>query len=90
MADKTMMERLSAWIGSDVQRPNWDSYGAAPIETRTIIVAMKIAERLEGLAFDGRKMDFVGPCVNGEIEFSDGDESVYLRLTTIRPDESAI
>ena len=82
MHAKSMAERIGTLIGSDVQRPNWDSYGACPIETRTIEVAKKIAERLEGLEFDGLPLNSVCPGNDGSIVISDGDESVYVSITT--------
>lgn len=78
---------LQRWIGSDLQRENWDSYGAAVVETRTIIVAMKVAECIAGLVFEGRPIDRVDPCNNGDIAFSDGDESIWIRVSTIAPEE---
>ena len=79
---KQLANSLSKWIGSDIQKANWDSYGASPIDTRTILAAMQVAERIADLTFDGRTIDRVEPCNDGSITLSDDDESIWIRIET--------
>lgn len=80
---------LGEWVGSELQRENWDSYGASPVQTRTIHVAMTMAEHIAGVVFEGRLIDRVDPCNNGDIVFSDGDESIWIRVATIKPEDTS-
>ena len=84
----TMSEEIRSWLGSDVQRPNWDGYRAQPISDRTLRVAALIAERLEGLEIDGRNIKCVFPCNSGGVSLSDGDESVWILITEEEPCDS--
>jgi hypothetical protein len=81
-----MSQKLKSWIGTDLQQPNWDSCQSEPVTTRTINVAMQIADRLEGLVIDGRKLDCLGLGNDGCVEISDGDASVWIHITTIEPE----
>jgi len=82
----SLSDTLRKWLGSDLQQHGWDAYDAKPIETRTIEVAIAIAERLEGLVINGRPIS-VEPSNDGTICFSDGDESVYLTLLVLPPED---
>lgn len=70
--------QLESWIGSELQSPGWDSYGATPITNETIETAIKIARLIVG---NVENVDWVQPCPDGSIEFSDHDNSVWIRVS---------
>lgn len=70
--------QLESWIGSELQSVGWDSYGAVPITTETIETAIKVARAIIGKI---ENVDWVQPCPDGSIEFSDHDNSVWIRVS---------
>ena len=84
---QSMRSQLQQWSQSDVMRDNWDSYGAKAISERVLRVACEIADRLEGLVIDGRMISRVDPTNCGGVCFSDGDESVWIKVEAFNDDE---
>ena len=79
LVDAVVM-RLESWIGSELQQPSWDSYGAVPITTETIRMAIDLAKLIVGKI---DKVNWVTPCPDGSIEFSDNDNSVWIRVSML-------
>lgn len=73
-----IVKRLEQWIGSELQNPSWDSYGARPVTTETIQLAMKLAWLIVGRI---DKVNTIQPCPDGSIEFSDPDGSICIRVS---------
>jgi hypothetical protein len=71
--------RLESWIGSDVQKPNWDSYGANPVTTKTISMAIDLARLIVGRSIGGAVINSVVPANDGDIVFTDSDEVVWIK-----------
>jgi len=72
--------RLESWIGSELQQPSWDSYGSVPITTETIRMAIDLAKLIVGKI---DKVNLVTPCPDGSIEFSDNDNSIWIRVSML-------
>jgi hypothetical protein len=72
--------RLESWIGSELQQPSWDSYGSVPITTETIRKAIDLAKLVVGKI---DKVNWVTPCPDGSIEFSDNDNSIWIRVSML-------
>ena len=83
----TLAEKLELWKGSDVQKPNWNSYAASPVSDRAIRIGMLLASFLDGLNLEGRTINRVEPTNGGGVCFSDGDESIWIEVFSISDDE---
>ena len=76
----TLEEKVAAMIGTSVQRPNWDSYGAEPIATATIEAARTVARRLEGM-----DLTVAVPVNDGSIVLINPDETITIKISTDEP-----
>ena len=87
--------QILAWIGTNLQEPNWDSYGAEPLSDATIRVAAKVAELLASADFAiavvsggltasallPLRLTNAVPTNDGGVALFDADEIISVRIT---------
>lgn len=76
-----LAHKVAALRGTEVQKPNWNSYGADAISDATIAAAERVAEILDGERIKGRRLTTVCPHANGAIVLSDNDESIWIEIS---------
>lgn len=87
VSQSNLVTTLKSWIGSDLQKPNWDSYGADAISTTTINEAIELAAILDGKTINGKVINLATPDPYGEIVLSDNDESLWITVASLFVDE---
>lgn len=56
-------------------QPNWDSYGASPINRETCLLAALLSPEMIRCG-----LTMIQPTVSGGIEFSDNDDSIWVTV----------
>ena len=74
----TLAQTIRSWRGTDVQQPNWDSYGAKPISDATLVVASLVAYKL-GSTLDCVPLHAV-PTKDGGVLITTADETIDITI----------